>query len=405
MSPLSLRRYRAERLLAKEFTGLRSRVLAIVRSKLRSSGVTLGVADLEGCYAQAWNGLYTAVLEGEEVHDAAAWLVVVTFRRALDEARSAMRRAPIDIEQRSVAINPDLAGRLDDRRKLRHLLEALRGRLSERECQAASLCYVQGLSRAQAAARMGISEARMRKLMDGASPSRPGVAGKVGELIDTIRAGEWCEQQASLMRAFAFGILDPEGERYALASAHQRECPACRAYVLSLRGLAAVLPPLWIPLAPHGGNGVAARMPSSVGRGWSARAGVGARVGGSRLGGSFALKLAAGGLLMLGGGYAVFGGVMHGGASHRPLSPSQLAVANEPPQGPFTAHGRYPRARSHSSTHRAQSVSSKRSSRLPGSTAREFGPERTALAAPLPAALRSSPGRRQGRTSREFGFE
>ncbi len=49
------------------------------------------------------------------------------------------------------------------------------------------------------------------------------------------------------MRGLAFGILDPGGERYRLARLHQRECPACRAYVLSLRGLAAVLPPLPLP--------------------------------------------------------------------------------------------------------------------------------------------------------------
>ncbi len=79
----------------------------------------------------------------------------------------------------------------------------------------------------------------MRKLMEGAGPGRPGVAGKVGELLETIRAGGWCEQQSSLMRAYAFGMLDPGGERHALAVAHCRECPACRAHVASLRGLAA----------------------------------------------------------------------------------------------------------------------------------------------------------------------
>ncbi|HWX46124.1 MAG TPA: hypothetical protein VNY52_12485, partial [Solirubrobacteraceae bacterium] len=145
------------------------------------------------------------------------------------------------------AAEPDLAAALDDRARLRQLFEALRGRLNARECEAASLCYLQGLTRAQAAQRMGISAARMGKLMEGAGPGRPGVAGKVGQLLEAIRGGEWCEQQSSLMRGFAFGILDPRGERYRLARLHQRECPACRAYILSLRGLAAVLPPLPLP--------------------------------------------------------------------------------------------------------------------------------------------------------------
>ena len=94
---------------------------------------------------------------------------------------------------------------------------------------------------------MGIGETAMRKLMEGRAPGRPGVAGKVGDLLRVISGGEWCEQQTSLMRGLAFGILDPDGERYRLARLHQRECPACRAYVLSLRGLAAVLPPLALP--------------------------------------------------------------------------------------------------------------------------------------------------------------
>ncbi len=246
MSPSTLRRYRAERLLRQEFGGLREEVLGSVRGRLRSRGVHLDGGDLEACYAQAWQGLYAAVAAGEEIANPGGWLTVVTFRRAIDEHRGAPRgRAP-----ERAAVEPDLPAELDDRARLRHLFEALRSRLSTRECEAASLCYLQGFTRAQAAERMGISEARMVKLMEGRGPGRPGVAGKVGVLLEAIREGEWCEQQASLMRGFAFGILDPDGERYQLARLHQRECPACRAYVLSLRGLAAVLPPLPLPWGP-----------------------------------------------------------------------------------------------------------------------------------------------------------
>ena len=42
-------------------------------------------------------------------------------------------------------------------------------------------------------------------------------------------------------------LLDPEGERHKLAVAHCNECPACRAHVATLRGLASVLP---LPLLP-----------------------------------------------------------------------------------------------------------------------------------------------------------
>ncbi len=161
----------------------------------------------------------------------------------------------------------------------------------------------------------------MRKLMEGAGPGRPGVAGKVGELVETIRAGGWCEEQGSLMRGLAFGILDPEGERYQLALAHRSECPACRAYVLSLRGLAAVLPvPMFLPgvlgagALAGAGAGVGAGAGTGVGAG-GAGAGAGAGTGagaGAQVGsgiGALSASGAAGAGGVAGGGWLFAGGI------------------------------------------------------------------------------------------------
>ncbi len=295
MSPLSLRRHRAERLLREEFEGLRGRVLASVRGRLRASGVSLDQDDLEACYAMAWQGLYTAVLQGQEIASPAGWLVLVTFRRAIEEHRARVRAhcgdgpsldgpsapgriAGPETETPRAAAARDFADELADRARLRQLFEALRGRLDGREREAATLCYLQGLSRAEAAQRMGVSEARMRKLMEGRGPGRPGVAGKVGALVQTIRDGDWCEEQGSLMRALAYGILDPDGERYRLALMHRSQCSACRAYVVSLRGLAAALPPGFLPW----GLGAAAMARAAEG----AHAGGAAAAAGSGAGGS-----------------------------------------------------------------------------------------------------------------------
>ena len=219
----------------------------------------------------------------------------------------------------------DHAEELDDRVKVRQLMEGLRGRLSAREREAASLCYLQGLSRAQAAARMGLSEARMRKLMEGRSRARPGVAAKVGAIVETISSGRWCEEQGSLMRAFAFGILDPDGDRYRLADAHRRQCPACRRYVRSLRGLAVVLPPVLSPLTlaagAVGGSGAGASSGGALaaakgagagasGGGLSVAGGAGS-AGGASLAGGGSLAggaSAAGGAAGAGGGWLVLGG-------------------------------------------------------------------------------------------------
>jgi DNA-directed RNA polymerase specialized sigma24 family protein len=296
---LTVRRYRAERMLRKEFEGLRGRVMGTVRGRLRASGVSLDASDLEACYAQAWQGLYAATLAGEEIANPTGWLALVTFRRAIEEHRSRRRRYPTEGvgaadgpsggdrgAQSEPARECDFAEELDDRIRLRQVFEGLRGRLGERELQAAALCYLQGLSRAEAAARMGISQQRMRKLMEGSGPGRPGVAGKVGELVETIRGGGWCEQQGSLMRGLAFGILDPEGERYRLAMAHRRECPACRAYVLSLRGLAAVLPVPFLPglLGAGGLAGVGVGVGTGAGVGAGTGVGAGSSAGGAGAG-------------------------------------------------------------------------------------------------------------------------
>jgi DNA-directed RNA polymerase specialized sigma24 family protein len=355
VSPSTLRRYRAERLLRQEFGGLREEVLRSVRGRLRARGVHLDDGDLEACYAQAWQGLYAAIAAGEEIANPGGWLAVVTFRRAIDEHRSARARgfgslAQVEPTSAERAVEgaaagahiahiartePDFAAELDNRAKLRQLFEALRSRLSARECEAAALCYLHGLTRAQAARRMGISEARMTKLMEGRGPGSPGVAGKVGVLLEAISGGEWCEQQGSLMRGFAFGFLDPRGERYRLARLHQRECPACRAYVLSLRGLAAVLPPLPLPWGLGFAHAAGAKAGAGTGGGAIAASGAagagGAAGGGWLLGGSVGAKLAVGCVLALSVGcVALTVAPHHAGASHRSHSrrPASVSLAD-----------------------------------------------------------------------------
>jgi RNA polymerase sigma factor (sigma-70 family) len=423
---LRLSRYRAERLLRKDFACLRTKVLAIVRGQLRAKGIALDPADLEACYATAWHGLYATVLEGEQVENPSAWLVLVTFRRAIDEHRAAGRTEVVGVGEigsypsRSDATRTDLASELDDRTRLRHVFEALRSRLSARECEAASLCYLQGLSRAEAAERMGVSEARMHKLMEGAGSGRPGVARKVGELLETIKAGAWCEQQSSLMRAYAFGILEPAGERHALAVAHCRECPACRAHVASLRGLASVLPlPLLPRLAVVGGGvstatrgwALARRLPASMPRtgGRSAGAATNAlRFGAgswSSVAGSLTAKLAVTAVVLVAGGYAVLGSHAHASTSSRPAhgvpAPIVTPVLSQAPFVLPQAHARGARAnrRPTAAPWRHRRAAPVHTSSA-GAAAREFGPEQPSGSAPTqPTAPRVSP------SAGEFGFE
>src|SRR5664279_3076018 len=94
MSPFAVRRYRAERLLRDEFEGLRKRVIGDVSQRLPAVGARLDASDLDACYSQAWQGLYTAVLDGARIDNPAAWLALVTYRRAIDEHRSRRALSP-----------------------------------------------------------------------------------------------------------------------------------------------------------------------------------------------------------------------------------------------------------------------------------------------------------------------
>jgi RNA polymerase sigma factor (sigma-70 family) len=478
VSPLAVRRYRAERLLREEFGRLQARVTGVVARRLAAAGVALDQRDLEACYTTAWQGLYEAVLEGRHIVNPAGWLVLVTYRRAIDEQRSRDRAGQrVELAEdtaprhelgearpaatHAATVDGDFATALDDRERLRQLFEGLRSRLTDEEREAAVLCYLHGLTRAEAAATMGISRRRMCKLMDGRGPGHAGASGKLGSLVASIREGRWCEQQGSLMRGLAFGILDPRGERYRLALAHSAECPACRAYVASLRGLAGALPPALLPggLAAgilarvatgagsttgaglagvaHGagaGGGAPAGASASAGGGLLGSAGAAGAAGGSGwvlAGGPFGAKLAAGCLLALGIGAGCVGldlhGNEHGGRRAARVRPAHAgrrpdAARRSDPAGAAAKEARVAASRVPAKAAPAGTPLSEAAR-----ASREFGPEQAAGSAqaresPAPARARAAssggPGagaapqaqsnaatasREAGRAEREFG--
>ncbi|MFI4991747.1 MAG: sigma-70 family RNA polymerase sigma factor [Solirubrobacterales bacterium] len=420
MSPFLLRRYRADRLLREEFEALRERVIGAVDRRLRGAGAALDRSDLEAAYAEAWQGLHAAVLDGQQIVNPAGWLAVVTHRRAVDEHRARRRIEPVAGAGDSAGDDRDLAAELDDRAKLRSLLEALRTRLNERERKAAALCYLQGLSRAEAAARLGLSESRMRKLMEGAGAGLRGVAGKVGALVQAIAGGEWCEEQGSLMRGLAFGILDPQGDRYRLALSHSDACPACRAYVLSLRGLAVALPPvpgLLYPLlaagvAGAGGGASAGALAGSGSAGagaGGAGAGAGAGAGGSASATSASLGAGAGALSASGAGAAGGGWWLAGGVGAKLAAGCLLALGVGAGCVALEGHGRGATKATHGHVRGARVSASGRAAgnagpvRLTASGAAAGTHVDGAGAAAL--AGRSRAVTAAARASREFGLE
>jgi RNA polymerase sigma factor (sigma-70 family) len=250
---------RAQRQLERDYEALKASTLRSLAAKLRSRGIVVPDADLEAFYNQAWHALYHQLTEGVTIENTGGFLVLVAYRRALDDVS---RQAPLrtglsDAEDH--AVEDETVQRLDDRRRLREFVEAMRDELDERERTAASLCYLHGYTRPQAAEAMGLSEGRMKKVMDEVSKT-------VGRFTREIQAGTRCEGRESANKAYAIGLLDPDGERHAVVRAHLDDCSACRADVLRMRGLAIVAPPLLLPWgaalavgALAGGGGAAGR--------------------------------------------------------------------------------------------------------------------------------------------------
>lgn len=411
---------RAERVVQREYEQLRRPTLSALRSRLASQGITFDAADLDEFYNQAWHGLYEQLLSGAEVENRGGFLVVAAHRRAIEELRRIHpdRRADgLDAGESGAEV--DLAQRLDDRRRVLGVMEGMRDRLSERERQAAALCYLHGYSRPEAAEAMGLAPKRMEKLMDG-------VSRKLATLTREIDSGDWCESRQSLMKAYAYGILDPDGERYALARAHLDECPACRRYVRGLRGIAAVVPPVWLPLAGLGlmgaagaGGAAAASAGSSAPGGSAAAGGAGATgtgaaggIGGWGIAAAACAAIAAGGI----GAYAV----VSGGDEQKQATPppvaappattSASAAGGSPQAGASSAAKRRASARRAAARERARRAAGggeQGGAASPGTSAAttpvaaQPAPQPAEPAAPEPA----EPEPVAGDDGSEFGFE
>ncbi len=242
----------ADTVLARDYERLKPDILRTVRGKLASSGVRFDDLDLDAFYNQAWHGVHTKLAEGERIENVSGLLVTIAQRRALDEFRTMKMEARVDsdlLDGRRVDL--DLAAKVDDHMRLRHFIEGMRENLHGREREAAALCYVQDYSRPEAAQAMGIKPRRMEKLMDGVSK-------KVGAFVGEIQRDEWCDARHSMIKAYALGLLDPEGERYALAAEHLDSCSACRRDVIRMRGIASLSPPVPLMMAALVGAGAGA---------------------------------------------------------------------------------------------------------------------------------------------------
>jgi len=242
-----LRKRRADAMLRRDYRALRAHVIGTVAGHLRRKSIFFDEGDLDAHYNIAWQGLYSELLAGKAVSNPTGWLVKAVIRDAYDDGRrltTQKRAVNFEVREETIAEvgrDSDIADKIDDHTKLSQFQHGLKSRLSKREYQAATLCHIHGFSRPEAAKILGVEPKRMEKIMDAVSK-------RIGDFTREIELGSWCEAQRSLMNAFALNVLDRDGERYGLAREHLQQCPACRRYVRSVRGIAAVIPPFALPL-------------------------------------------------------------------------------------------------------------------------------------------------------------
>ena len=239
----------AERTATEHYGSLEAEVVAVVRRRLLSRNMRLDHSDLEEAYCQAWHGVCEQIKAGTKIANLTGMLVEITWRRAVDTYRQPHpgQHADVDIDAHGVEV--DLDQQLDDQEKLQRFIKRLKGRLSEQECQAVGLCLIHGYTRPEARKLLGIKdEARMQKLMDGATK-------KIGAIVASISArGCGDDEWARLLRAYALGTLTEADRDYRPAKEHIEDCTACHRYVMGLRGLAAIVPPVGLPFMPLGGH-------------------------------------------------------------------------------------------------------------------------------------------------------
>jgi RNA polymerase sigma-70 factor (ECF subfamily) len=116
-------------------------------------------------------------------HDSALpWLLTVATNVVRNEQRARLRRtrlaARIPVQQPVPDHADDVAGRIDDERRMTQVLAAA-GRLPRAQREALALCVWSGVSYADAAAVLGIAESSVRARVSKARA-------KLGELLDPV---------------------------------------------------------------------------------------------------------------------------------------------------------------------------------------------------------------------------
>ncbi len=235
---------RAQQLAERRLRELEGPVVRIVVGRLHKRHAWLPKPDIEAAYNRAWHGVYESIAQGKAVQNLTGFLVEVTYMRSIDIYRERHQDLQSEEPLEEQIVELDLAERIDNQQKINGLLVRLAERLNEKERSAVSLCLLRGYPRAETAKRLGLTDRALKKVMDSANKKLSGV-------VKTMQArGCGDDEWARAVRAFALGITDPDSPDYERIAHHIDDCQPCKQYVLCLRGLTVIFPPI-LPLLGH----------------------------------------------------------------------------------------------------------------------------------------------------------
>jgi len=249
---LAQRQHAAERIVRRYYYYLRRTTKLSVAAKLRARKLKFSDQDYEEFYNSAWLALYQYLLGGEKVENLSGWLVNAMWWLALGEHRRRQSRPKVveygDGWQDEGVVDRDFAQDAEDRALIRSWRTGLRTELNRTERRAAALRMICGYSRIEIAEILEVDRDKADKIMDA-------IHTKTQNLLRVLDDGEACAERRSLITAYAYGVLNPDGERYAAARQHIMECPACAATVRAQRGLCLLIPiPILASVATAGGG-------------------------------------------------------------------------------------------------------------------------------------------------------
>jgi RNA polymerase sigma factor (sigma-70 family) len=211
----------ADEMLRQNYERLKPTVIGAVCRRFDHNFIV--AADLEACYQDAWVVLHKK-LAFEKVENMRGFLIKVASNRAID----AMRRAHLyqqtqgDIGTLKIHSQYNIVHDIETKRRIRYFSEALKRLLPGKECEVAALCLFGQYRRRDAASVLGISERRLRTLMNRAYPT-------LSPAMTLIEKGEWCDEYASTIRALRRNLLNPDDRRYRDLMRHLKQCPTCSA--------------------------------------------------------------------------------------------------------------------------------------------------------------------------------